>query len=113
MRVDDPDAQSELVLRDLDRQLEVGVVRDDDRDVALALEGIEQQKGRQIHVGALLFGLHHCNRAKASRRWVRERYADDVAEEVAVVDRETRNRLERTEGDLLPLPAYQDRRGGR
>jgi hypothetical protein len=48
MRVDDADAETELALGDLDRQLQVGVVRDHDRDIAVALEGVEEQEGGEV-----------------------------------------------------------------
>jgi hypothetical protein len=53
----DADAKPELVLSDLDRELEVGVVGDHAGDLTVRLEGVEQQIGGEVDVGALLLCL--------------------------------------------------------
>src|SRR6266545_2271877 len=73
VRVDDADPDPELGLGDLNRQLEIRVVRDHDGDLAVALKGVEQQVGGEVDVGALLLGLHDLDRARAALRRVRER----------------------------------------
>jgi hypothetical protein len=100
--VDDADAESEFVLGDPDRELEVGVVRDNDRGLTFAVEGVEEQEGGEVDVGALLLGLHDLDGAGAAAR-SRERHPGDVAQVVAVVDRDFGDCFERSQLDLLPL----------
>ena len=105
VRVDDADTEAEFSLHDLDRQLQIGVVRDHDRDVAVAREGVDEQEGGEVDVRALLLRLHHLDRARTAGTRTRQRHPRHVAQVMAVVDREPRDRLQRTQVDLLPLGA--------
>jgi hypothetical protein len=55
-RVEHADADAQLGLGDLDRRLQVGVVGDDDRRLAVCPERVEQEMGSEVDVGALLLG---------------------------------------------------------
>jgi hypothetical protein len=59
MRVDDPNDEAKLALRDGNRLLEMGVVRNNHGHLAVVLESVEQQVGGEVDIGALLLGLDY------------------------------------------------------
>ena len=56
-RVEDAYDLADLLLDMLDRKHQVGVVRDDHRDIAVAAVGVDEEITREIHIRTFLFGF--------------------------------------------------------
>jgi hypothetical protein len=91
MRVEHTDADPELVLGDLDWCLQVGVVGDDDRGLAVFPERVEQEMGSEVYVGALLLGAQDMRGLRPARRWFCQGESDRACLVLAVVDRDARD----------------------
>jgi len=95
VRVDDTDLDAQLLFDDPDRLLQVGVVRDDHGSVATALEGVQEQVGREVHVGALLLGpddLHGPEALGGPERIVRT-HLDEALDRLPAGQREVAARV--------------------
>jgi hypothetical protein len=91
MRVDHANREPELVLHDGDRLLQVRVVRNHDRDLAVAPECVDQQVARQIDVRPLFLGLPDLGSSWSSLGWMNERHPDRPGAEAAEVQQALRD----------------------
>ncbi len=96
-------ADSQLAYRQLDRRLEIGIVRDDDCDLAVFAKGVEQQIRGKVHVGALLLGLKNSDGLWPNASWFRKPHMDRPRAVLAEMDREIGNRFESSEVGRLAL----------
>jgi hypothetical protein len=91
MRVDDADLDAQFLLDNPDGLQEVRVVGDHHGGVAAALKRIEEQVGRQVHVGALLLGADDLYGSRPDQRRVGEGHADGVGQVVSEMHHDTRD----------------------
>ena len=103
MGVEHSHAYAKLVNRQLDRGLEIGVVGDHDRYLAVLAKGIEQHVRGQVHIRALLLGLEDADRFRSERARFHQRHMHRPRLVLAIVDREARDRFECSEVRRLPL----------
>ena len=82
---------------------QVGAIGDHHGGVVLAQEPVDQEVGRQIHVGALLLRYPHPRRGRALRGRNNKSLHFGVLHELTEVDAQIRERTQRRQVGVLPL----------
>jgi len=101
VRIQHANGQSELRSSHFDRQTQVRVVRDNDGELAIPVKPIAQEPRRKINVGALLLSLDALDRRRTAGLGMTKRHVWVAHEEMTVVNREVRARLQGADIRLL------------
>ena len=81
-------AHSHTKLRcgEVDRSFQVGIVGNDDRDLAVGPERIQEQERREVDVRAFLVGAYDLDEGRQPGNGRGQRHGNDVAEKVPVMN---------------------------
>jgi hypothetical protein len=87
---------SQLVLDDLDKRLEIAVIRDHNGDLELVRPSIVHEVHGEVDVGPLLLAVVDLHEARHPRNGIDERSPDRLRKEATVDDLNLGNRCERS-----------------
>ena len=86
MGVDDANFEADLCSRNSNWFGEIGVVADDHRGIATLLESVEEQIGRDIDIGALLFCLPNSDGSRTIGWGIHKRHPSGPGYKMSLVD---------------------------
>lgn len=102
-RIQNAHRKAQLLRDQANRLSEIGVIRNEYRNLKASLMGVMEQVRGNIDIGALLFALDDIDHASAPRGWVCKEHPYGGGEKRAIDNRDDGERSQRAEVDLLAL----------